>query len=78
MMGAKLVSSSRTTTPATMATVTKMENTPSCASVCTMAYGEFLCTLPRLPICTLSLAVAPNAIRKKIRQPTQKTGLLSW
>ncbi len=78
MMGAKLVSSSRTTTLATMATVTKTENTPSKASVCTIAYGAFLCTLPRLPICTLSLAVAPKASRKKIRQPTQNTGLLIW
>ena len=78
MMGAKPVSSSRTTTLATMPTVTKTENTPSRPSVCTIAYGAFLCTLPRLPICTLSLAVARNASRKKIRQPTQNVGLLSW
>ena len=30
------------------------------------------------PCSTESLAVAPKAIRKKIRQPTQKTGLLTW
>ena len=78
MIGAKPVSSSRTTTLATMAAVTKTENTLISASVCRIAYGAFLCTLPRLPICTLSLIIAKNGIRKKIRQPTQKTGLLTW
>jgi hypothetical protein len=34
-----------------------------------------MCTLPRLPIWIWSTVTEPNVSRKKIRQPTQNTGL---
>jgi hypothetical protein len=77
-MGAKPVSSSRMTGPATMATTTNTANTLMMAIVCTMAKGELMLTLPRLPIWMVSTVVAPKVSRKNSRQPTQKTGLLTW
>ena len=77
-IGAKPVSSSRITVPATIATRMKMPNTPMIPIVCTMANGELTLTLPRLPIWIVSTVVAPNASRKNSRKPTQNTGLLSW
>ena len=78
MIGAKPVSSSRSTTLATSATMTKVANSIMIAITCRIANGAFTCTLPRDPICTWSTVIEPKVSRKKIRQPTQKTGLLSW
>ncbi len=74
-IGAKPVSSSRITVPATIATSTKMPKTVMMPTVCTIANGELTLTLPRLPIWIVSIVVAPNASRKNSRKPTQKTGL---
>ena len=77
-IGAKPVSSSRITVPATIATTTKMPKTPMIPIVCTMANGELTLTLPRLPIWIVSTVVAPKVRRKNSRNPTQKTGLRHW
>ncbi len=50
MIGANPVSSSRITTLATIATITKIENRLMIDRVCRIAYGELTLTLPRLPI----------------------------
>ena len=76
MIGAKPVSSSRITTLATIATITKIENRLMTPKVWSSAYGALRYTLPRLPIWIWSPVVAPNASKKNIREPTQKTGLL--
>jgi hypothetical protein len=76
-IGAKPVSSSRTTTFATIDTVTKIENKLMIARVCRIANGALTNTLPRLPIWISSIVTEPNVSRKKISEPTQNTGLLS-
>ena len=48
------------------------------AIACRIAKGALTCTLPREPIWIWSTVTEPKVSRKKIRQPTQKTGLLSW
>ena len=78
MIGPKFVSSSRTTTLATNAVRMKIENTLMTSSVCAIAYGEFLRTLPPEPMCTLSDAVAANVSSMKMKNVTQKAGDLSW
>jgi hypothetical protein len=75
--GAKPVSSSRMTAPATMATCTNTANRLMMPSVCSIAKGELTLTLPVLPIWIWSTVTAPKVSRKKMAQPTQKTGLLS-
>ena len=77
-IGAKPVSSSRITTLATIATITKIENRLMIPRVCSIAYGELTLTLPRLPIWTSSTVTEPNVNRKNSAQPTQNTGLRSW
>ena len=77
-MGAQPVSSSRITVPATIATTMNTANTPIMPMVCSSANGELMLTLPRLPSWMVSTVAAPNGRRKKIRQPTQNTGLRSW
>src|SRR5678816_3072521 len=47
-IGAKPVSSSRSTTLATSDTITKIENRLMTPRVCRIAYGELVNTLPRL------------------------------
>ncbi len=77
-IGAKPVSSSRTTVPATIATSTKIANTSRMPTVWTMANGELTLTFPRLPIWIVSIVVAPNASRKNRMKPTQNAGLFHW
>ena len=77
-MGAKPVSSSRITAPATMATTTNTANSDMIACVWMMANGLLMLTAPLAPIWIWSTVTEPKVSRKKMAQPTQNTGLLSW
>ena len=80
MMGAKPVSSSRTTTLATIATMTKIENTLMQRQRLQDRERRVACArCRRLPIW---IVVAGRRDRtsagRRSAQPTQNTGLLSW
>jgi hypothetical protein len=78
MIGANLVSSSRSTTPAISATTMKVAKIAMIPITCRIANGALTWTLPRDPIWIWSTVTDPKVSRKKIRQPIQKTGLFSW
>ena len=66
------------TVPATKATTMNIANRLMMPTVCTMAKGELMFTLPRLPIWIWSTVVAPKVSRKNRAKPTQSTGLRHW
>jgi hypothetical protein len=65
-IGAKPVSSSRTTAFATKAVITKMPKRFMIPTVWSRAKGEFLNTCPTLPIWIWSIVLAAKVSRKKI------------